>query len=236
MLVEKEKTLGGQLPLAATPPHKQEVAALTSFLSGELRRLDVAVVLGREADASVVEQVRPDAVVIATGSTALTPPIAGLDTLPWLTGREVLAGKTVTGKKVAVVGGGMVGCEIAEFLAGKGKEVTVLEMLPELALDAEFRVRKNLLQRLKDMGVATRTATKVLAFAPGEIRLAGPDGESLLTGMDAVVLCLGSKKDDALALALLDSGKRDVFPVGDCFKPASVMDAMHHAFRMAYHI
>ncbi|MCK4723557.1 MAG: FAD-dependent oxidoreductase, partial [Dehalococcoidia bacterium] len=133
-LWEKGPRLGGQLIQAAIPPHKDRIGALTAYLQTQLKKLDVKMELGKEVTAAMIERFEPEAVVLAVGARPLVPDISGLDRAHVVQAGDVLEGKVEVGNKVVVVGGELVGCETAEFLAEKGKEVTVTRRSPEMAL------------------------------------------------------------------------------------------------------
>ncbi len=137
-IFEKRERLGGQLNIAMTPPGKQKIAWLLSFLSEQLRRLGVTVVTGMEVKPEDVHDYSPDTVVIATGSRPFVPQIPGIDFPTVSNAWDVLQGKANIGAEhVVVAGGGMVGCETALYLAQKSCAVTVVDMLPIVAQDVE---------------------------------------------------------------------------------------------------
>jgi NADPH-dependent 2,4-dienoyl-CoA reductase/sulfur reductase-like enzyme len=123
-LYEKERKLGGQLILAAIPPYKKDIRDLTAYMINQLRKLKVKVVAGKAITAEEIKKARPDVVILAAGVKPLVPSpddIPGLDTLKnVVTAEDVLLGKAKVGKRVFIIGGDLVGCETAEFLADQG--------------------------------------------------------------------------------------------------------------------
>ena len=117
-LWEKGRTIGGQLELAATPPAKGEFRTLPVFFETMLRKYGVHVELGREATVESIQQGAFDAVILATGSTPKTISLPG--TIPVCTAADVLEKKVIAGRRVAILGGGTVGCETADYLAQEG--------------------------------------------------------------------------------------------------------------------
>jgi 2,4-dienoyl-CoA reductase-like NADH-dependent reductase (Old Yellow Enzyme family) len=152
-LWERESRLGGQLIQAAIPPYKDRIAPLYKYLGAQLAKVGVKVQLGKEATAVAVAEFKPDAVVVATGVKPFVPDIPGLDKAQVIQAGDVLEGKAKVGKKVAIIGGEVVGCETAEFLADQDKEVTVMRRGPEMATSAGVTTRDFFLSRLLDKGV-----------------------------------------------------------------------------------
>ena len=119
---------------------------------------------GNELTTEKIKEIHPDVLVIATGSTNLTPPIKGLDSAGVLNPCDVLLGKAVTGHRVLVAGGGLIGAETADFLAEQGREVTVIEMKPEIAADLDPYAKPMLLRELKDHDVTLLTNAAIQEF------------------------------------------------------------------------
>jgi 2,4-dienoyl-CoA reductase-like NADH-dependent reductase (Old Yellow Enzyme family)/thioredoxin reductase len=233
-LLEKGPVLGGQLALAATPPFKDEIGSLTDYLAGQIKALGVRVRLDTEATAEIVAAEAADVVIVATGARPAVPSLPGVHQKNVLTAWDVLAGAAV-GHRVAVVGGGMVGCETAEYLVRKGHDVTIIEMLSDIALDAErSTVRPTLMERFADYPFTILIGSRVTAIQPGGVMVKGPEGERLVSA-DHVVLALGVTSCDELAGDLRGSTAR-VFTVGDSFKPGKIIDAVNHASFIARQI
>ena len=129
-LVEEQKLLGGQLNLAALPPGKEEFEEAIDYLVRKVQTAGVEVILGKRADVSLLRSLKPNKIVMATGALPITPAIEGLDTALAVQAWDVLRLGTVEGHHVAVIGGGVVGIETAEFMSMLGKAVTVIEILP----------------------------------------------------------------------------------------------------------
>jgi pyruvate/2-oxoglutarate dehydrogenase complex dihydrolipoamide dehydrogenase (E3) component len=133
---------------------------LIDYYVTQLERLKVATKLNTEAKIELIGTFGPDVVILATGAKPIIPQLPGVDQGNVVTAIDILAGRAEAGQKVLVIGGGSIGCETAEFLFENGKEVTVAEILPELASDMGFRDRLRLLMRIHTlpinfMGVCT---------------------------------------------------------------------------------
>ena len=168
-LYEKHERLGGNLVLAALAPHKDPIRLFAEYLEMQVRKLGVEVVTGTEVTAEVVASLRPDAVVMATGSNPLTPGIKGIDLQNVFSALDVLRGKVGIGKRVVIIGGGMVGSEVADFLSERGHQVTVVEMLDQIAGNIGIRMRARLLDRLEEKGVVLMTSTRCLEIDGREV-------------------------------------------------------------------
>ena len=152
-LYESGPKLGGQLLLASMPPGTEEINNFTGYLESEVNRLGVKVQTNAFATAEDVKKQSPDVVIVATGSKPLRPPMPGIDKSHVVTAIEVLQGiKDVKGK-VVILGGGLLGAELAEYLATRGKDVTIVEMLPQIATDVPDVARSLLILALKENGV-----------------------------------------------------------------------------------
>ena len=135
ILFEKSARLGGRLQLASVAPHKDEYAKAVAFCGKELKRLDVDIRLNKALTREVVTTEKPDAVIIATGAKIEIPTLKGLDVDRAITAEQVLTGEVDVGQKVVIIGCGPVGAETGHFLAAKGKEVFIVEMMPQLLPD-----------------------------------------------------------------------------------------------------
>ena len=130
--------------LAKVAPYKDRFGEIIRYLTHRLKTLKVDVRTGVAATAESVLQEKPAAVILATGSIPVIPSIPGLIKEEAVTARDVLGGKVHPAGRVAVVGGGLVGCETAEFLAQKGNQVILLEGEDELAPDQSNTLRQEL--------------------------------------------------------------------------------------------
>jgi len=234
-LWEKSSNLGGQLPLASSPPQKGEFATFTDFLIKELSRLKVNVVLNKEAGIDAVRSENPDAVVVAAGAVQLGADVPGADGKNVLMSWDVIAGKTQPGNKVAVIGGGLVGSETAEYLAEKGHKVTIVEMLPKIASDVGSLVGALLLDRLSKHGVELVTGAKLVSIGEHDVTVQKDEEKETLTGFDSVVIAIGSLPNDDLAERLEGAGI-DYYVIGDAVRPRRITHAVFEGMKAAHEI
>ncbi|MCB0913152.1 MAG: FAD-dependent oxidoreductase, partial [Propionibacteriaceae bacterium] len=219
---EKEDRIGGVLFPAATPDFKRELRKMIDWWGGELAELpNVTVHLSHPIEASSPELDAADEIVVATGSEPLVPPIEGIDS-PIVMGviQAHTGGKP--GHRVVVCGGGLSGSDLGLELAEAGHEVTIVEMLDEIARDMLFLNRTSLLRSLEENHVTVLTGHKVVRVTEAGVVTEGPDGSRTLE-CDTVVTAFGVKPDQHLAAALTESG-RTVHAVGDCTDPRKVGD------------
>ncbi len=194
-LVEKSDKLGGQWNLVAVPLGKSEFASLIGWQEQELKRLGVTLYLNKELSIEDLMQQQPDMVLIATGSKPLIPPISGVKQGQEdgfvVTAHDVLAGKQKATGKLAIIGGGLVGAETAEWLATSGCDVTLIEMQPEIVKDGVGNPKALLIQSLERHGVTVLTNTKVLAVEDGILVLEQDEVQKQYAGFDKIILAVG---------------------------------------------
>jgi pyruvate/2-oxoglutarate dehydrogenase complex dihydrolipoamide dehydrogenase (E3) component len=226
ILFEKEAALGGNFRIAAIPPKKGEIGDFVQYQSRALKELGVEIRTGVAIALQDLSGLNDfDEIVIAAGGDPIRPPAAegqGNVCLP----EDVLQNKVALGSNVVVIGGGMVGCETADWLAESGKQVTVLEQLPQLAADVEIRTRKMLLLRLASHKVNTICNAKAERFGKDKVVYSEGGVESTIEGVDNIVLALGYRPNGAISQ--LPSKK--VHKLGDCVEPRKAMAAIHEGF------
>ncbi len=230
-LWEKTARLGGSLVPASVPDFKKDYRRLIEYQSTQLKKLGVTVELGKEATPALIRKMKPDVVLIATGAAPLIPDIPGIKSEKVICAVEALSKKTA-GKRIAVIGGGLVGSEVALYLAQNGKEVTIVEMLNDIASDMHHSSRLHLLKLLSDAQVKSLTGNTVTEITPEGLVMADKSGQKSTLKADCIVLACGLKSDRRLAEALGD-GVPEVHAIGDCVEPRKLMNAIWEGFRIA---
>ena len=226
-LYEKCELLGGQILLAAVPPTKEIWLEVVRSRSKDLQRLGVEIKLGCELIPQMVKQLSPDVVIVATGSAPLLPDIPGVGRDNVVTAQDVLSGTTV-GSRVVVVGGGLVGCETADYLAQQGKDVTIVEMLPHIARDISRAARYFLRRRLRERNVKILTSTPVKAITDEGVVISPEGGERTLEPVDTIVLATGARSVNDLAEEVKGLVP-EVYVIGDATSPGKVLQAVQQA-------
>jgi len=235
-LYEREEELGGQIRVGRVPPHRDELGKVTDYLVRQVRKLGVGLELGKEVTPEVVEGLDADVVVIATGSVPLVPEIEGIDGEGVVYAVDVLAGRTSVGKRVVVVGAGLVGLETADYLVEQGKEVVILEMLDTMAADTGNANRVYFEEKFSEKGVEVLLGARVKRIDEDGVVYAQKGWDRKLMGVDTVVLATGARAEDSLWRAV--EGRKGVkaFAVGDCVEARNAMEAIYEGSRIAREI
>jgi 2,4-dienoyl-CoA reductase-like NADH-dependent reductase (Old Yellow Enzyme family)/thioredoxin reductase len=232
-LFEKAERLGGQYYLASIPPTKGEISAFLAWQVHALDQLGVGVHLGTPLTADIVRRHRPDAVIIATGSEPASLQISGIDAGFVVQALDVLEGKITVGEKVAVIGGGMVGCETANHLAHHGKKPTIIEMLSELAPEEPRDMKRFLMESLEEHDVPMYTDSTVQEIAPdGSIRILRGGEDLILTGFESVILAGGMRAVNGLA-GQLHGMVDSLLLVGDAVAVRTALEAIEEGYEAA---
>jgi NADPH-dependent 2,4-dienoyl-CoA reductase/sulfur reductase-like enzyme len=235
ILYEKEAELGGQLRIAAKPPYKEEINDLLAHLIHKVENSGAVIVKGMEIDLTKVRGNHPDFVILATGSEATMPNIPGIYQRNVVSSHNVLKGTVSVGQKVVVIGGGMVGCETAEYLADRGKHVTIVEMLDDVGLDIGALTRGLLINRLVEKKVSILTKSRVSEIVGERVKIEKEDGNVVISGVDSVVVAVGSRSMNRLAEEIRGEGI-PVYVIGDALKPRKIYEAIHEGFRVGYEV
>ncbi len=234
-LWEKRSKLGGQLIQAVIPPHKNIIEPFKKYLETQLKKLNVKIELGITAKAATVKQFEPEVVVLATGATIFTPEIPGLNEANAIQWIDILEGRAEAGDRVVLIGGGFVGCETADFLAEKGKRITVTNILPEMALGMGPGLRGPLLNRLSARGVSLLTSVKYHEITPRGVVLTTQDGETKTIQADTIVLAAGGICDRKLYEEVRAIVSETYF-AGDCVETRTMRDAVADGYRIGLEI
>ncbi len=231
-LFEKENTLGGLINIAKMPPHKGSMDWICQYYQNEFDRLNVTVKLNTAATLSLLEEMAPDAVILATGSTPIVPRrIPGVDGKNVFGIDRVLSGAAgLKDKQVVLIGAGMSGIETAEYLCAAGNSVTIVDMLSKVAPDGNGTNVLDVTGRLAKYG-----ATYMLSHALKEIKPDGvvlekmEDHSEIKIPADAVVLSMGYCSNNSLAEELQKKFER-VEIIGDALKVDRIEPAIRAGF------
>jgi len=237
-LVEKGYELGGNLIAAAVPEFKYEYRRLIDYYVTQLRKLGVSTKLGIEATAELVLSMSPDVVFIATGSRPLVPNIPGVDKDIVITAVELLLDKPQIGQSVIIVGGNLVGAEVALYLGGQGKRVTIVECLDNIMRDMDWINALDIQRRFDGLesdrlDVKILTNTEAVEVVDDGLVVSEKSGKRRTLKADTIVLAVGMvSNEDRLSEALRGEVK-EVYHIGDCVSPGKVIDAVWKGFRTA---
>ena len=233
-LLEKGAELGGSFRIASFPTGKGQLSSAIRAMIVRCEKAGVDIRLNTEADADTLKELHADAIILATGSTPLILPIPGLNESGYVTAQDMLLGKAEVGKKALVVGGGMVGCEAAEYLAERGHEVAIIEMKDVIAADVVPENRRYMFENFARNHVQLQPGAKVGQFYTDGVDYTMADGTSgSLRGFDSVVLAMGTRKYDPLSEAAASAAK-EVVVIGEALQsPGNAVVVTKDAFEAA---
>ncbi|MDQ5986322.1 MAG: Metal reductase [Syntrophus sp. SKADARSKE-3] len=232
-LFEKEAVTGGWLRVGCLPPHKEEIRTLSNSLAARARKAGVEIRLNHVATPGVIAEGKADVLVLAAGASSFVPAIPGVDLPHVALAEDVLTGRKKVVGSVVVIGGGLVGCETAEFLLDKGKEittVTILEMLDRLAPTVSPTYRPFFLARLKKMGVLTEMQTTVEAITDRGVMVSRKRVSDMISA-DSIVIVVGLKPDRTLSENFRGTAP-EIYSIGDCVKPRMIREAIEEGFSL----
>lgn len=239
ILLERETQLGGQMRLACIPPHKQELSRWVIYLEHELERLSVDVRLNTAANKEVIRQLAPETLIIATGAREMLPPVEGIVPEQTITAWQLLKGETaIPGGNVLIVGGGMVGCEICEYLMHHKRgamRVTVIEMAEEIGAGMVVNNKVPTMKRLEELGIIMMTGTKLVSVHDGDVVVERRGIQETLQGFTHIVYACGARSEDSL-FEEIRSDYPEAVIIGDASHPAQALEAVRQAVETAVRI
>ena len=234
-LFESKDKLGGQLHYANLLPFKDEWNSALHYFIAQLRKHRVEVRVNESCTAEKVEEDRPDVVVVATGAAPLIPDLPGIDGSNVATAIDIITGKKQAGQNVVIIGGGATGCETAELLSQKGKQVTLLEMQARIGSDYGPMNRYVVIDRLVEAGIRLETGVKAEEITEKGVKVKRAGQYPEFFEADTVILALGMVSIDSIANDL--EGKLPaVLKIGDAAKPAGFTEAIESGFRIGFQI
>lgn len=238
-LYEKSDRLGGLLNDATVAPFKEYMRLYLQWDIRQTMACGAELHLNTEVTPELVQEIAPDAVIVACGSRYVHPPIPGIDMEKVKAVSDVENHRVEVGENVVVCGGGIVGLECAVMLGMEGKNVTVIDQLPleQFADGMPVFNHIELNYQLEKYGVRLVGGQKIQEFTDGGVKTLGADGAESVFAGDTYVLALGVKPEGALAKTLLGQYAEGVYMVGDCVSTGRVLaDANQEAFHAAIRI
>lgn len=212
-LFEQSEMLGGQWLSAGVPIGKEEFTSFLLWQKTMLDKLGVTIRLQTPFTRALAEAEKPDSIIVATGSRPTLPPIKGIDQDFVCVASDVLLGRLMPGKRVVVIGGGLVGAETADFLAANGQQVTLVEMLSQIIQDGEPAPAMFLKERLRRNGVIVYTSARVSEIGEHTVTMIQGEMQTVLSA-DTVVLATGQQSHHPLFRELADYAGQ-ILLVGD---------------------
>jgi len=225
-LIEKEQELGGMLRFIAMEPHKSEVVRLLERFKTQISRRGIDVRLGETVTADTIAVLKPDAVCICIGAKERVPRITGIDNKRVMTGTASIASRETLGRRVVILGGGSIGCEMALSLAEEGHEVTVIEMSSMLAGNANGLYREAIRQKFcLHENIRMLLGSSCLEVTDTDVVFSGPTGEKTAIPYDNMVVSTGMTTRQGEVEGLYGV-IRNTVSIGDCVKPSNIMNAV----------
>ena len=229
-LFEKTDKLGGVLLCEEKVPFKKHLGQYLALQARRLEKAGIDVRLNTPLTPELARSLEPDVIVAALGADAALPPIPGIRGENVILAEDLYPAPEKAGKKVVILGGGLVGCELAVYLGDLGHEVEILEMAPMLNSGSNILQGSSIQLQLKRLGITPRLRTKVTEITPEGVRAEGPDGEVFIPG-DTVAVALGRKprREEADGLRFCAP---EFIQLGDCDSPATIWQATETAYHM----
>ena len=232
-LFEKTTSLGGQLNIACVPPRKEEMRRAAQDLIHAVCNAGVHLCMGQTRTAEQLKDAGFEAVINAVGAHSAAPRIPGIDSVNVADAWKVLTGEQQVYGTVAVIGGGMVGCETAEYLAARGCKVSVIEMMDKIAAGESTTILPTLLENYKTYGVEQYPSHKVKEFRMDAVVCENKDGAEVTIPCDYIVLAMGARSNEFDAAAL-EAASIPVYSIGDAAgKAADISNAIRTGYDTA---
>jgi 2,4-dienoyl-CoA reductase-like NADH-dependent reductase (Old Yellow Enzyme family)/NADPH-dependent 2,4-dienoyl-CoA reductase/sulfur reductase-like enzyme len=230
-LIEKTEKLGGHLVEASVPEFKGGLKRLVNWSINQVSKGGIKIQLGTEVTPELVQKLKPDVLIVAVGSDYAMPAVAGMEKSLVVTASDVLLGKKTIGGRVVVLGGGLIGCETALYIAEQfQKPVSIVEMLDEILINVDRPSKKALTERLGKAGVEIHVGWRSQEIADGRVICTDKQGQRHALEADTVVLAIGLVERRELVEKFRDLVPQ-VYAVGDCVEARNI----YHAFEDAWH-
>ena len=253
ILYERSHTLGGLLPMAALVKglEIEDLLALVRYLKGQINKLGVATKLGSEVNISTIEEIKPDVVILATGGIPTIPEITGIHkhnvirstdlhrmaksylrflgprALRWLTRFWM-----PIGKRVVIIGGGIQGCELGEFLTKRGREVTIVDTAESLGEGMFHHLKCVLFSWFRKRGVTMMSGVTYVEITDKGLTIITQEGERQTIETDSIIPAMPLKPNTGL-LKSLEGKVPEVYAIGNCREPLQIVDAIADGWRIA---
>jgi 2-enoate reductase len=235
VLYEKDRRLGGHLLEASTPDFKKDLANLLGWYEKELTILSLDILVGQEASPEMIRKENPEVTILATGSMPIIPGVPGIGSEKVFTAVDLFRGKKRAEGKVLVLGGGLIGCEAALWLAQQGKKVTIVEILGDLmkgGIPVQHMNRLMLLDLLKFHEVEILTNTSLLEVGENGVDLLVGDSGRRNFPADTIVLAVGLKPDRKLYQRLRGEIP-NLYAIGDSRDAQNIKNSIWDAYEVA---
>ena len=229
ILIEKENKLGGHLLESIKQEFKTDEADYYNWLIRQLKNSKVKILLGSKANAAFILKKKPDVLIVSVGSQYCLPEIKGSQVA--LMADEVLQNTSLSGKRVIIVGGGLIGAETALTLALEKRNVTIVEMQDTIIKEHESGTRESLIQLLRKEKVEILTGYTVNEIGTGFIKAKNTQNKEISFDTDSVVLATGLASRDVKEFMGIAA---DTFLIGDCVKARKIYHCVNEAWNVVF--
>lgn len=242
VLCEATEQLGGQLHIACVPIGKQDLTRVVQFMAHRLEEIGVEVRLGTLITKELLETEYNDYEVIAAAGAKPNVINAFTTFKQWATANDILAGKAFPGRKIVIIGGGSVGCELADYLAPllndrfiRNRDITILEMAQEIMMTETGAGRSHLVQRMMAKGIHIECQAKVVSVTEDTIVYEQNGKEIVITDADTLVFATGYHIESAVEDMLKETGV-NYHLIGDGHKVGNIKDAILEGYQVGKEI
>ena len=229
-LFEQETQVGGALIAASVPEFKEEEKRLIDYFRHQIDSVGVRLKLGFRADKATILHESPDVVILATGARSVHPVCQGAE--KGIDAVDLLMGKTTVSDPVVVVGGGLVGCETALYLALQGKKVSIIEMMDDILLKVNVISRYGMIESLTEKGVSWSCGVELVSVKDSRVIVSDKKGKEYSVKGHAVY-AMGFEPSNNGLLEKLTGKVPGLYSIGDCVSPRNIWNAIHEGFRIA---
>jgi len=234
-LFEKEETLGGQTRYARIPPAKETYGEWIDWLIDQVKKTDVTIKPCTEVTARLLEEQKPEYVILATGGEKIIPDIDGCDRDIVCDAWQILRGEVKPEKRILVIGGGLIGMEVADYLSEKGSEITLVEMLPRSPVLKITSHGYMLHSRLREKKSTLLFGTKVVSIGEDSVEVETAGEKTTLKDIGQVVMAVGLRAKDELKDALSSLNIPHAV-IGDAKAARRIIEATEEGARAAWEI
>lgn len=229
-LIEKDAALGGLIRFADVDVHKSDIRQFKDDLIARMKNRKIDVRLNTVLTSELLAEVRPDAIFAAVGSSPIKVPIPGIDGENVLQALDAYYHPEKLGKKIVMIGGGLVGCELGLHLAETGHEVSIVEMRPELAPDA-YRLHRVMLLDQLEKKTTTYTGLRCTGMDTSGVTAADADGNIKVLPADTIVYAMGMRANSRIVAEIQAlAGDIPVSVIGDCKQAGKIIEATKNAY------
>ncbi|MDP6102802.1 MAG: NAD(P)/FAD-dependent oxidoreductase, partial [Dehalococcoidia bacterium] len=218
----------------AIPPYKSEMREYIDYQRNQIQRSNILVEMGERSDTNKLKEKNPDVVILATGSRSASRDFPGIGRQNVFTASDILHHPEQCKERVVIIGGGLIGCETAEFLAQHEKKVTIIEMLKRIGSDMGPDTRWVVRKRLTNAGVVLEINTKAVRIEEDGV-VAAKDDSRCVFPADTVIIAWGMESNNDLEEPVKKSFP-EVCSIGDCTSPQSVLEAVEQGYFAALRV